>query len=198
VKEFDLAGQKYKYAGSYTFGTPEIVLFMPQLTEQSVAGVTAHEIAHRKFDMLMKAHRAEYEAVMADPGPPPNPKGETHWERVGGTNAMMRADGMLRPPYDKKYPLYQEMARIQSMKDPSLAEADGVSPYSRLYWDEWHKGQTTTDIAYHETIAEMSRALTKFGRHAIDAKQPWKDMYALMEKVWAETPTEVRDGKVPV
>jgi hypothetical protein len=192
-KEFKLGEATYKYAGSYQWGSPAITLYMPQLTEKTIAGVTAHEIAHRKFDHLIRARQAEYNAMMADPGPPPNPDSEHIWERRGGTDAMMKADGMLRPPYDQKYPLYQEWERIQNMR-PTLSETDGVSPYSRAYWEDWHKGGATkTDLATHETIAEMSKALTKWGRHAVDAKAPWKDLYALMENVWSKTPQETRD-----
>jgi hypothetical protein len=38
-----------------------------------------------------------------------------------------------------------------------LAKDDGVSDYSKAWWDAWKTGQAHTDQAMTETIAEMAR-----------------------------------------
>ena len=185
-KEFKLGEQKYNYAGSYRFGDSKIKLYSGQLNVDNVAGVTAHEIGHRKFQLLMEYHKAESAMVMKEPGPPPDPNHRYWWGKKGGSDAVMAPDGSLRKPYDEYYPIYQEWNRIQNMR-PSLEQDDGVSPYSEAYWKEWEKGDMKTDIAYHETIAEMTRAMDKFNAHAIDAGKGWRDLYTLTDKVWKDT-----------
>jgi hypothetical protein len=191
-RDFSLGGHSYKYAGSYSFGEPGIMLYSKQINNENVVGVTAHEIGHRKYDLLVNKHKAEYDAVMKEPGPPPDPDGRYYWQKQGGSAAVMKPDGTLRPPYDTMYPIYQEMARIREMDDPTLAESDGITNYSKSYWEEWNKGNVKTVIAEHETLAEMSKWIGTYGEHHKDAKQPWRDLYALMDKIWKEAPAEVR------
>lgn len=199
-REFTLAGKTFKYAGSYTFGEPTVKLYTGQLHDLNTEGVAAHEIGHRKFHFLTEAYKAETALMMKDPGPPPDPDGEHYWQRKGGTDAMMRPDGLLREPYDQKYPIYQEWTRIHQMghagdeATPTLEASDGITPYSRTYWEEWAKGRVTTDIAFHETIAEMERVRFEFGTLTGAAKS-WRSLYALMDKVWNEQGEALKQPK---
>jgi len=184
TREFTLAGQKYKYAGSYQLGSPQIKLYMGQLNSENIKGVTAHEIGHRKFDLLTKMHKIQNEMMMQDPGPPPDPNHQYWWGKKGGTDAIMTPTGEMRPPYDTKYPIVHEWAKIQNMR-PSL-EQDGITDYSKTYWKEWEKGAVNTNTAYHETMAEISRAMGTRGVHSAETGSGWRQLYRLQEKVWAE------------
>jgi hypothetical protein len=191
-KAFTVGDATYKYAGSYTFGSNKITLYKPHLGASNVRGVTAHEIGHRKFDLLLKARLVEAAAVMKEPGPPPDPDHRYWWGRKGGSDAVMKPDGTLREPYDKKYPLYEEWTQIQNMR-PSLEQDDGITDYSKAYWKEWEAGKLNTDIAYHETMAEIARAQAIGGKHAKGTGKGWQRLFALQEKVWAETDKVERD-----
>ena len=191
-KEFKLAGATYKYAGSYTFGSPGVTLYTKQINVDNVRGITAHEIGHRKFQLLQETYRAETEQVMADPGPPPDPNHPYYWGKRGGSAAVMKPDGTLRPPYDTKYPLYEEWQQIQNMM-PSLEDDDGITNYSKAYWSEWKKGNVDTNLAYHETMAEIAYMNAKMGKNSANTGAGWRRLFALQEKVWAETDKVLRD-----
>ncbi len=61
-------------------------------------------------------------------------------------------------PYDKQYPAYQAMTKAYGrIPNEVFAQADGVSDYSKTYWDGWFKGNVSTESALHETLAEMNR-----------------------------------------
>ena len=191
-KKFKVGEAEFNYAGSYQFGDSKITLYMNQLNENNAKGVTAHEIGHRKFQLLTEMYKAETALMMKDPGPPPDPSHQYWWGRKGGTDAMMKPDGTLRPPYDKHYPIYQEWTEIGMMR-PSLEQDDGITPYSKMYWTEWEKGTVNTNLAYHETMAEITRAQARMGKHAAGTGAGWRRLYALQEKLWAETDKFTRD-----
>jgi hypothetical protein len=159
-RDFTLNGRQYKYAGSYSPGASAVVLYLPHVTKNSVAGLVAHEIAHRKWDAFLRAYKKERDAMLADPGPPPDPNGEYIWQKRGGTDGMMKADGTLRPPYDSKYPLYVEFERIYQID--KLSKEDGVTPYSREYWTEWFDHNMTTDSPVTETLSEIAYLKQKY------------------------------------
>jgi hypothetical protein len=137
-----------------------IRMYLDHLNENCVAGVMAHEIEHFKFQHARNAYNAEYDAMMKEPGPAPDPNAESFPQRRGGHFAVMNAMGELRPPYDEKYPIYTLLQKQFEGVD-EYARGDGVSKYSATYWKAWHnydeRGGVTTDIAMHETLAEMAR-----------------------------------------
>ena len=118
ARKFELASMSYNYAGSYQFGEPTIKLYMGQLNEDNIKGVTAHEIGHRKFDLLTKMRKIENEMMMQDPGPPPDPNHPYWWGRKGGSDAIMNPQGEMRPPYDKKYPIVHECCLLYTSPSP--------------------------------------------------------------------------------
>ena len=132
-----------------------------------MAGITAHEVEHFKFQHALNAYRAEYDAMMKDPGPAGDPEHQYWWGRKGGTDAMMNLSGSLKPPYDKKYPAYTAMheALYQHPID-EFASGDGVSKYSAEYWNGTYAGKVSYDIALHETLAEMAKM------HLVNNKLP--------------------------
>ena len=160
--EFEVNGVKMKAAGTAAISEGDkgkIRMYFDQLNETSVVGVMVHEIEHFKFQHALDAYQAETDAMMKDPGPAPDPNAESYPQRRGGSHAVMNAMGELRPPYDKKYPIYTAMHEAYSKDVMAFALGDGVSAYSAAYWKEWHSktGNVATSIAVHETLAEMAR-----------------------------------------
>jgi len=173
TRTFEVNGVKHTAAGDADIynkeGTGVIRLYTEHLDMGNVKGVAAHEVEHFKFEDALKAYREDSAAMRADPGPDPDPTHERWYGKKGGTSAMMTPDGALRPPYDKKYPYYtalHDALYAPPMED--FANGDGVSKYSAEYWKGWKGGQINTEIALHETLAEMAKAkyLTgKFPEH---------------------------------
>lgn len=169
TRTFELNGQVMTAAGDADIVHGEegrIRLYHDHLTKASAAGVIAHEIQHAKFQGALDAYRRESDALMKDPGPPPNPEGHYFWEKRGGSDAIMKPDGGLREPYDKKYPVYTAMQTAFYM--PALdefAKGDGVSKYSAEWWAGVKAGKVSFTLAVHETLAEMSRIKYETGKY---------------------------------
>lgn len=131
----------------------------------AVAGVTAHEIEHFKFQYAINRHRIEADEIRAEPGPPPDPNHQYWWGRKGGPDAVLTPSDDVRAPYAVKYPDYVEMHK--AMYAPlrnDFAEGDGVSRYSAEYWKAYHDGKVSFEIAMHETMAEMAKAKFMTGK----------------------------------
>jgi hypothetical protein len=187
-KTFKLNGKDYHFAGSYMRGESGVTIYHKNVALASVPGITAHEIGHRKFDALRTRYRDERDDVMKEPGPPPDPNGQYWWQKNGGHDAVMAPDGTLRAPYDKKYPVYHAWSELD-LKYDKMKKDDGVSDYSKEYWDGFAKGDVPIDKPFHETIAEMSRRKLEEGK--LPGSKEWKQLYGLMDKVWSTmTPTE--------
>ncbi|HEY2244161.1 MAG TPA: hypothetical protein VGH47_08060, partial [Xanthobacteraceae bacterium] len=203
AQNFVLNGKQFKAAGlAYTRAADPamqgtIKLFPRRIwDEKNAQGITAHEIEHIKFQNALDRHQQERDAVMKEPGPPPNPNSEHHWERVGGTDAVMKPDGTLRAPYDQKYPVYQLIEQtLHTIPTDDFAAGDGVSSYSKEYWEQFDKDRTAVNLrsAHHETLAEMARAKYqsgKFPEHqgATPAARKqngkiWRNLYRAVDKV---------------
>jgi len=194
-REFTLNGRVYNYAGSYRHGTTEVKLYPANLTVATTAGVTAHEIAHRKLDALRATYRDQYSDMIKEPGPPPNPEHPYYWGKRGGRDAVMAPDGTLHPPFDKKYPVYNEWTKI-TMDFGQMITDDGVSPYSVDWWKAWKDTTAGIDNAFHETIAEIARLDQETGKPP--GSQQWRDLYKLINDHWTQmTPLE-RQAKRPL
>ena len=161
TREFEVNGVKHTAAGDADIynkeGNGRIRLYGDHLHGlEHVAAVTAHEVEHFKFQGALNDYRKDYDVMMKDPGPAPDPGHQYWWGRKGGSDAMMSPDGSLKPPYDKKYPAYTAMHEALH-KHPihKFAEGDGVSKYSAEYWNAAHVGKAKTEIAFHETLAKI-------------------------------------------
>ena len=189
-RTFKVNGKEMYYAGSYTRGEPNVMIYTKHCDIASTPGITAHEIGHRKLDALRRRYRDEYQAMMAEPGPAPDPNGERWWQKTGGHEAVMAADGTLRAPYDKKYPVYDFWERNVELKRDQLHRDDGVTDYSKEYWQAFDKLEVGIDKPIHETIAEMTRLKYETGK--LPGSTDWKNLFHMIDKVWKELPTEKR------
>ena len=129
--EFTLNGAKRMAAG-IAKPTGEAVIYDKHVTPETVAGVAAHEIMHEKYFAFLADYRKEYDAMMKDPGPPPDPNGQYWWQKKGGTDAIMNPDGTLKGDYANKYPIYNAYQEITNGNNwDKMKKLDGVSDYSR-------------------------------------------------------------------
>lgn len=207
---FELNGTQRTAAGMYWHDSDMIELAAQKLTfaqdgklyPNGIAGVTAHEIMHAKFEALQKDYRAERDAMTNDPDYKATlPK----WEDVPGSHeghqravyppgikldAFMKPDGTLQEPYASRYPVYTKYTdtMIRAGGTEGFAKTDGVSSYSKDYWTDWANGKTSTDHALHETLAEIARLRYEHGiKHdAKVIKQQHDARVAELKKMGAE------------
>jgi 8-oxo-dGTP pyrophosphatase MutT (NUDIX family) len=132
IQTFMLGGKEQKYAGGANLKTGEISLYHEVLSADFTASCTAHEIMHQQFETVLLAYRAERDKAT------PDPRRYSH-----------------KAEFEKDYPLYTELDKYLRADD--LAVDDGLTPYSKQWWDEWHKGSASTSNTIHETMAEMAR-----------------------------------------
>ena len=173
-KTFDLNGKKYYAAGiAYTASDFDqkkqelifktmVVVYNKHVSPATIDGLVSHEIEHIKYQTALNRYQDEYKKVMAEPGA----------ASMHGPDAVMKPDGSLREPYDKKYPAYTAMHEAFFSKNgiKEFAEADGVSEYSYEWWLNWKAKAGSGDYfnagqsAIHETLAEMARTKYETGK----------------------------------
>lgn len=187
TKTFALNGQTMNYAGSAQLDSGQITIYTNQVSSTTAAGVIAHEIEHVKFQNALDSYRSESSHI---------PPGE------------IRADGSLRPGLaGAVFPNYTAMheALFKHGMD-AFAASDGVSDYSYEYWKGWKEGKIGTELALHETLAEMARikyTTGSFPEHygerilayrGVDTPKPsaakmqegarrWRELYRTVESV---------------
>ena len=177
-KTFELNGKTMPYAGWATVppeptlttnpdgskqviggGIGTVTLFTPHVGNDpaGIAGVTAHEIAHQKFNALLSDKAVDQLKMAQDP----DYGKDTQWITYDSTNpehvrmsvngamvsspqpdgtqkirepGFMKPDGTLNEPYASKYPAYQLYTKAMMPMVADFAKSDGVSDYSKEYW----------------------------------------------------------------
>lgn len=164
--EFEVNGRKMYAAGlAYTHdgrnfpkGTIQIFPAKIPYNLSTLKEIMAHEIMHHKYQSVLDryyAERANITAVMDKV----RAEGGDEWGRSG----VLSASGEPREAYKGRWPVYEKFdphtPENRSRTDVfKLAENDGVSDYSRLYWDAWKSSvvKRNGESAIHETLAEMA------------------------------------------
>lgn len=163
--DFQVDGGFFKAAGLAHLDTGRISLYPGAAPPEELPGIVAHEVMHHKFHAYLTALRAEFDELRRDPGPAPDPLGRYYWQRRGGIDAIMKPDGTMRDDFVDIYPLVHRQA-MREREWREFQQDDGVSHYSRRWWDAAVKGTAGVGQAYHETLAEMARIHYETGRLA--------------------------------
>jgi hypothetical protein len=177
-QQFQLGGQSFYYAGACDIKTGLITIW-PGVAGEHMPGVMAHEIEHAKFQEALNKYSEETSRLTKD-----------HRKDDDGKD-VMRADGTVRDAFKSDYPI--TVALQNSYEAPPsrpgkdfgstrMYKDDGVSPYSRMWWDAWNKGEAKTSQAMHETMAEMARI--KFETGKLSGTPIWRRYFTTMEKVY--------------
>lgn len=216
--KFTLNGVERSAAGTADLTTGKINLYTGQIhSNDFVPSLMAHEVMHQKYQTFVNEAHAERAAMEKDPDyhrtsriVPFDPSNPIHAAQkaagditfTDGTfreKGFMRGDGLLNAPWADKYPVYQAYTKAHMPDSSDFAKTDGVSNYSRDWWDAWHKQTVSTSQAMHETLAEI--ASLKFGgnpvhhmvrkpdglltlRKTVDPK--WSALYKAVETHWKQ------------
>ena len=185
-REFELNGKKYMAAGlahiTDSPGAPPkgtIRIFPTALSEDTVEGVTVHEIMHQKWQTVFDAYKSEKKAMhkLADP----------HSYK---DNPVMNIDDTLKPPYDKQFPIYTKLHEfIDGATWEKLRKFDGITSYSTQWWGAAEARDAGMNQAVHETLAEMARIEAEFPEGFNDVRgSSWDRFYKAVKEIYKELP----------
>jgi DNA topoisomerase IB len=169
---FKLGNVEYPYAGSADMDRKMITIYPHYLSKEVMPGVVAHEAMHLRYAYASEAIRAEHKLLMED------------------KRDVMRPDGTIRDgthpadkgqDYTKEYPIHTISHETPSLL--KLAEADGITPYSRAWWAEANKNPPLLHSAINETLAEMHRIKMEQGSAAKHTKE-WEKLYSDTNKIY--------------
>lgn len=216
---FTLNGKELKAAGTAILsdGRGIINLHANQIaTNEDVPSVMAHEVMHQKFQTFVNDYLAEKALVEKDPlyanrdiGAKPvkfDPGNPVHAaQKAAGAvvfddgmfreKPFMRGDGLLNAPYDEKYPTYQAFTKAHSVDARDFAKTDGVTDYSRKWWEAWHGQTASTSQAMHETLAEIARLKFEGNdvQHIVTKKNGLKTIRKTADPNWTKLYKAVED-----
>jgi len=167
---FELDGKHYKAAGTAHLdntvpGGRFIRIYTNQVTGASIDNVVAHEVGHQKFESAVDQYTYEKAKVM---------------DAYKGKD-IMKPSGELRDEYKAEFPIYTKWFAAYESKVDSLVDNDGVSEYSREWWDAHKTGKATGKQAFHETIAEMNALYVTTGK--LPGAKVWKDFYNTVDEL---------------
>jgi hypothetical protein len=185
---FELNGQKFMASGTAHLDTGIITLY-PETEEAYVDQTMAHEVGHIRYEAVATARRREIDRFADEP------RDSVRHEDLNGNVRMldfMRPDGTLREGYDAKYPIYTmtEKFNARGMHE-KLAKEDGVTAYSRDWWEAYEANTVGWHQAMHETFAEISKLeyyAKKTGGDAslktLGVGPTWRKLYRAYQKAY--------------
>ena len=121
------------------------------MSDQEMEGILAHEVQHSRWTDFRKQQQSQFTEVTMSVRNNPDKK---DW--------LINMDGSLRNPANKDrlwaYELNEKY--LSGNKFSKLRELDGVSEYSKAYWEKERKSGGSlwdTNLAINETLAEIAR-----------------------------------------
>lgn len=178
-KPFTVEGEEFVTAGDFNPTTKLVTLYPPafDMGYKNLVGVVAHESEHKKFDLVRNLYEKEDRASWDE---------STHSWPDRKLNAR-RADGDVNPAFADKYPTLAKLAKHLEWTT-ELAKDDGVTNYSKKWWEQWSAGRNTRD-KYHpidETLSEMAKIEMAWGRDMMEkqASPRFVELYDAVNEVY--------------
>jgi hypothetical protein len=153
-EQFEIDGAKHYSAGGFEVSHPDtgrLILYADCVDEKTMDQVVAHEVEHYRFALYVKGYQDEMKAAR---------------KKYGDLATLNSAYGGFKPPYDKEFPRFHQFAKwLDNLHHPDvpysgvemIGHADGVSNYSKEYWQAFFNGKASVYLAFHETLAEIAR-----------------------------------------
>lgn len=176
--KFTVNGEEFTAAANYNRNNGLVTMFDGALEDAAeVKQILAHEITHAKF------HAIVYDKFSAEAVAFSKEYQSASYEVA---TSMARANGEVQGEYRDKYPVYSALQPyIEGPGMHKMQESDGVTDYSKAYWQAYEKGQTTYLNAVNETLAEIA-SLKAMGVNKGIAKvwrQAYREVSTLYDKV---------------
>jgi hypothetical protein len=183
-KMFEAGGMRFRTTGEAFLenGMEEskgtIRIYVDRDAPKLDPAVVAHEVQHQRTQAVLNAYQTQKQRLVED-------------SRIGGgvpgKDNPLATDGGIKPGYEKDYPVYAAMWPV--WEKPAAAEfieANGVSEYSRAWWQDFKAHQheagswSRAELAIHETLAEMARNAYNTGD--IGGNKLFRDLYRTVNK----------------
>lgn len=181
---FNVGDQTYRADGEYDPKTGKIRVFdIDQKTDSTLEGILAHEVQHSRWKRYHDAYQQQFIEVEKSVRATDD---KSQW--------LIRLDGDLRYESDKErlwaYDLHEKYLIHSTRNWNRLQEADGVTDYSRAYWNkaEVSKSSFDYDRAVDETLAEIARLEVSAPIEKFTAVTPiWQEFYKRVRKYGSVT-----------
>lgn len=162
--KFMLNGKECTAGGTATLDKGTIQLYLPAISDTAPAWSTkyimTHEIGHQIYQSVLNEKKVEDQGVF-NHGRVEVDRGEDASPRIREMPALTN-DGVMRdhPVLNEKFPVSADIAKYDTsaMKE-KLHDEDGISDYSREWWQAYDNKTATYKQAMHETFAEITRTV---------------------------------------
>jgi hypothetical protein len=139
-KQFNVGGTAFHASG-------RIQLYGVDVPYMSTAGLLTHEMMHVKFEAIrQKRHKQYNDWIEASKKEDPD-------------DPLMTRAGYLTEKAKKQYPLLADWDETvnKSGQWQKFVEDDGITDYSREWWQAFKDKKADGNQATHETLAEMAK-----------------------------------------
>lgn len=92
----------------------------------------------------------------------------------------------LRAPASS--PQIEEFMKRLAGAQPRLQRLDGVTDYSKAYWQGWETGSVSSELAINETFAELSALRYRNPAVYRRVSKAWRDLHAELMRLYQEIP----------
>jgi hypothetical protein len=188
----NVGDEQYRKGDIVIFGQPDYSRDFP------VRGTAVHEAMHQKWQAVADRYQLESSRMWDDSA-----------KAASREEEPVYGSGELKPGFEQQYPVYALLSSI--LEGPfhaatpgegigktnraRMIEDDGVSQYSKSYWDFYkNSGGERYDSAVHETLAEMARIkdagvtwqMTPVNELTAKPFSPiWNDLHSGVEAAWS-------------
>ncbi len=172
-----VGGKSFKLAGEYN-STTDTVRIKEQGWNNSddVVRIVSHEVQHHRWHTTMKALTKEMNIIDGE-----------------GSSKILKPDGTVRDDFQRRFPVYHKLNKSWTDRDPAQMEKDdGVSSYSKAYWDKFNEVRSMTgnsssayfQEAVNETLSEIAAIKSQTG--IIEGGKSLRDLYKAMDAAYFE------------
>lgn len=177
---YKVGGMQIEAAAEYDHAYNQIRVFTPNVSKESIGGIMAHEVTHYKYDEFLDAYTSERTRLRAQWSKP-----DYDWK-----TGPLASDGTINKGYEKDYPvssIIEGYDHKYPYKLEDMANDDGVSAYSKKWWDAYKRGERlpkSYHSAYHETLAEIAKKKHEAGGAWKPDSQRWENYFQEVNIWW--------------
>ena len=146
--EFKVGDKTFRSGGTFYHHENRIALTegqSPVAGGVGIGGLVSHEVMHAKYHAVTEAYRVEQEDLAR----------LTRNDEVD-IGDIMHPDGRIKEAYREQFPIHTAMPYGLGGSYSDLKKDDGITDYSREWWQAANDGKANGEIAVNETLAEMA------------------------------------------
>jgi hypothetical protein len=175
--KFTVGGQTFYAGGEYFADKREIQIYdIGHIDEYDTEAMLAHELEHDRWAVFKIKASEERKLIEI----------EHRKSSKKGKHILNKNGDIIIPEYEKKYPNYHTLQdSIFSRNSEGFANLDGVSEYSKSYWNKANDGTGSImefESAVNETLAEINRI--NHGGSVRSGDMYWKSIHPVWKSFY--------------